>query len=281
VAQTVYEYLGCREREEIPVKQQLGAFQGVSSRFEYQRRKRGFDISLAPLRSAEGTIIGCIGVALDITERKKTEEEIRYQAAHDGLTGLVNYREFLERLGAEVKRADCSHRSFGLLQLDLDELKKINDRLGHLAGNRALKRLARVMRDHCRTTDVAARYGGDEFALLMIDADHQMAEQVAERIANCLHQQSDVPLLCVSIGMAVYPEDGRTAQDLLESADQRRYLGKKAAALRPRTEQGDRAQECEPAPQGIGTGIKWRFAGDLCIYPAYDSYQGALTRFSN
>jgi diguanylate cyclase (GGDEF)-like protein len=254
--QTVYEYFRCRQREETPAKQHLEALRGVSSRFEYQWRKRVFDISLEPLRNVEGAIIGCIGVALDITERKKTEEEIRYQAAHDGLTGLANYREFLDRLEGEVKRAERSHRSFGLLLLDLDELKKINDRFGHLAGNRALKRLARVMNEHCRTTDVAARYGGDEFALLMIDADHQMAEHVAERIANCLQQQSDAPSLSVSIGTSVYPGDGRTAQSLLEAADQRLYRSKKAPALRPPAADGERTQECESAPQGSGTGVK-------------------------
>ncbi len=227
--QTVHEYLRCREDQETPVKQHLDALRGVSSRFEYRWRKRVFDISLEPMRNGGGDVIGCIGVALDITERKRTEEEIRYQATHDGLTGLANYREFVEHLEVEVRRADRSGHTFGLLLLDLDGLKIINDRLGHLAGNRALKLLARVMKDNSRATDISARYGGDEFAILLIDAGFQMSEQVASRIRESLCSESTTTPLTVSIGAAVYPQDGHNAQELLEIADRRLYADKKSA----------------------------------------------------
>jgi diguanylate cyclase (GGDEF)-like protein/PAS domain S-box-containing protein len=230
--QTVHGYLRCKEDQETPMKQHLDALRGVSSRFEYRWHKHFFDISLEPMRNADGEVIGCIGVALDITERKKTEEEIRYQATHDGLTGLVNYREFLMHLEDELRRADRSGRSFGLLLLDLDGLKLINDRLGHLAGNRALKQLAHVMKDNSRATDISARYGGDEFALLLIDADYPRSEQVASRIRESLRTKSGVLPLTVSIGAAVYPQDGRTAQELLEIADRRLYADKKSATER-------------------------------------------------
>ena len=228
IGQTIHEFLRCPRDEEAPVKQHLAALHGVSSRFEYKRRNHVFDISLEPLRDSDGTILGCIGVALDITERKKTEEEIRHQATHDGLTGLVNYREFYGSLEKEVLRAERSHHSFGLLLLDLDDLKGINDRLGHLAGNRALRRLARIMKENCRASDVAARYGGDEFAILLIDADVERVQQIAQRIGNRLSEQPDEPRLSVSIGSAVYPEDGQSPQDLLEAADHRLYRNKKA-----------------------------------------------------
>jgi diguanylate cyclase (GGDEF)-like protein len=180
-----------------------------------------------PLRSPEGELIGCMGVGLDVTERKRSEEQVLYQATHDALTGLVNYREFAEALEREVKRADRSRHSFAVLLLDLDGLKQINDRNGHLAGNRALKRLANAMREHCRSIDVPARYGGDEFALVLIDTDPAMAEQVAERIRECLVKEKEEPPLGVSIGVASYPADGRTGQELLEAADRRLYLQKK------------------------------------------------------
>jgi diguanylate cyclase (GGDEF)-like protein/PAS domain S-box-containing protein len=226
--QSVQDYLGRSLPHETPAKQHFDALQGISSRFEYRKRKHVFDISLEPMRNTDGEIIGCIGVALDITERKKTEEEIRYQATHDGLTGLSNYREFVDRLEDEVRRTDRSGRSFGLLLLDLDGLKLINDRLGHLAGNRALKRLTRVMKENSRVTDLAARYGGDEFSILLIDADDKMTETVAQRVREGLRQTGDSQALTVSIGAAVYPHDGKTALELLELADQRLYREKSA-----------------------------------------------------
>jgi diguanylate cyclase (GGDEF)-like protein/PAS domain S-box-containing protein len=227
VGQTIHEFLRCPQEEEAPVKQHLAALGGISSRFEYRRRNHVFDISLEPLRNSDGAILGCIGVALDITERKKTEEEIRHQATHDGLTGLANYREFYCSLEKEVRRAERSRHSFGLLLLDLDDLKGINDRLGHLAGDRALRRLARVMTENCRVTDLAARYGGDEFAILLIDADAERVLQIAQRITRHLYEQPDEPRLSASIGSAVYPADGQSPQELLEAADRHLYRNKK------------------------------------------------------
>jgi diguanylate cyclase (GGDEF)-like protein/PAS domain S-box-containing protein len=232
IGQTIHEFLRCPQDEEAPVKQHLAALRGISSRFEYKRRNHVFDISLEPLRNSDGAILGCIGVALDITERKKTEEEIRHQATHDGLTGLANYREFYCSLEKEVHRAERSHHSFGVLLLDLDDLKGINDRLGHLAGDRALRRLARVMTENCRVTDVAARYGGDEFAILLIDADAERVQQIAQRITNHLNEQPGEPRLSASIGSAVYPADGQSPQELLETADRRLYRNKRAPRWR-------------------------------------------------
>jgi diguanylate cyclase (GGDEF)-like protein len=171
-------------------------------------------------------------MALDITERKKTEDEILFRASHDGLTGLANYREFFESLEREVRRADRTHQPFALLLLDLDDLKCINDRFGHLTGNRALNRLARVMREHCRGTEMAARYGGDEFAILLLDANEERAQNVAERISSCLRLQTDSPALSVSIGFSIYPADGLSAPELLEAADKRLYQSKKSRAPR-------------------------------------------------
>ena len=86
------------------------------------------------------------------------------------------------------------------------------------------------MREHSRVTDIAARYGGDEFGILLIDADYERSEQVAARIRHCLSLETVTPRLTVSIGVAVYPEDGLSAQDLLEIADRRLYQDKKSAA---------------------------------------------------
>jgi diguanylate cyclase (GGDEF)-like protein len=130
---------------------------------------------------------------MGITDRKKNEERTHYQATHDALTGLANCREFMERLEQEVRRAERSHHSFTVLLLDLDGLKRINDLHGHLAGNRSLQRLAAVMNEHCRSTDLAVRYGGDEFAVVLMDSDKGMAEQVAHGIENGLRTDQRTP----------------------------------------------------------------------------------------
>jgi diguanylate cyclase (GGDEF)-like protein/PAS domain S-box-containing protein len=232
VGRPVFEYLKCTDTSATPMAHHYAALRGESVHFEYTRQGRVLDIHVEPLRSTSGEIIGCIGVGLDITQRKKSEELIRYQATHDALTGLANYREFMETLERELRRAERSHRSFTLLLLDLDELKLINDRLGHLAGNRALKRLAAVMKEQCRSTDLVARYGGDEFAVVLIDSDQRMAENVAHRIEASLREQCDEPSVTASIGLAVYPADGRSAQDLLEAADRHLYHRKKLTQSR-------------------------------------------------
>ncbi|PYT99511.1 MAG: hypothetical protein DMG38_11660 [Acidobacteria bacterium] len=223
----VREFLGAADPRSTPIAEHYSALRGVVSRFEHTWKSSVLEIRAGPLRSASGEIIGCLGAAVDITEHKKTEERALHQARHDGLTGLANYREFMDRLEREVRRAERSHDSFTLLLLDLDELKRINDLQGHLAGNRALRRVAAVMMEHCRSTDVAARYGGDEFAVLLIDSDRGMAEQVAQRIERRLSADDEKPQLSVSMGIGVYPDDGRSPAEIIEAADQRLYRRKK------------------------------------------------------
>src|SRR5262249_17772600 len=156
VGQTVSEYLKCTDTNTTPMAHHYAALRGESVHFEYKRQDRVLDIHLEPLRASTGEIIRCIGVGLDITRRKKSEAQIRYQATHDALTGLANYREFMDTLERELRRAERSRQCFSILLLDLDDQKRINDRLGHLAGNRALKRLAEAIRSQCRATDLAA-----------------------------------------------------------------------------------------------------------------------------
>src|SRR5271167_843417 len=227
VGRTVAEYLKCNDANTGPIAHHFAALRGDSTHFEYKRQDRILEIHLEPLRAPSGETIGCIGVGLDITVRKRSEEMVRYQATHDALTGLANSREFMDTLERELRRADRSQHSFTVLLLDLDDLKRINDRLGNLAGNRALKRLAKVTKEQCRGTDLAARYGGDEFAVLLIESDQGMAQQVAHRIEARVRDEQEEPRITVSIGVAIYPADGRTAHELLEAADRQLYRRKK------------------------------------------------------
>jgi diguanylate cyclase (GGDEF)-like protein len=227
IGHSVCEFLGCADRHAPAVAQHYEAVQGRPSHFEYTQKERSYEVQVSPLRAASGEIMGCIGMRLDITDRKKSEAETRYQATHDALTGLANYREFIDKLEDEVRRTERNLRQFTLLLLDLDDLKAINDRLGHLAGNRALKRLAAVLKEQCRETDLAARYGGDEFGVVMIDSDLEKAEHVARRIEARLQNDVELPVLGVSIGIGLYPGDGRNAQELLEKTDRQLYQCKK------------------------------------------------------
>jgi diguanylate cyclase (GGDEF)-like protein len=224
----VGEFLQCSDPYATPLAEHYEALRGIASHFEYAWRNAVLEIRLEPLRTASGQISGCLGLALDVTSRKKSDAQALYEARHDALTGLANYREFMDRLEREVHRAERSHHSFTLLLLDLDDLKRINDLQGHLTGNRALRRLADVLNEHCRSTDLAARYGGDEFAVIMIDSDKGMAENVAQRIQNGLPAHPEKLALSVSIGIAVYPDDGRTPAELLEAADRQLYRHKRS-----------------------------------------------------
>jgi len=113
--------------------------------------------------------------------------------------------------------------------LDMDGLKQINDRLGHLVGNRALCRVAECLRASCRATDTAARFGGDEFGIILPETSEAGARQLAERIVGRLAADDEHPRLSISIGVAVYPRDGATAEKLLSAADQELYRAKTAA----------------------------------------------------
>jgi diguanylate cyclase (GGDEF)-like protein len=165
--------------------------------------------------------------AAEVAERRRQEDRVRYMAVSDALTGLANYRRLVEALDAEVKRFGRSNRPFAVLLLDLDGFKQVNDRHGHLMGNRALCRVADVLRIHCREVDTPARYGGDEFALVLPETGRHAALQVAHRISQCLAAQTETPKLSVSIGVAVHPEDGQTIEQLLGAADRALYQEKR------------------------------------------------------
>lgn len=174
----------------------------------------------------DGKFSGYQIIAADLTEQHALEERLRQQASSDPLTGLANHRRLFEVLHGEVDRAKRTGRGFSVLLLDLDQLKEINDRFGHLAGDRALCRLAQVIKDCSRSVDTAARQGGDEFALVLPEADLAAATLVARRICALLANSAEGPALSVSVGMASFPKNADTVAALIYAADAELYAMK-------------------------------------------------------
>ena len=176
--------------------------------------------------SSEGDENSCEIIVEDVTQQRKLEDHLRQQAARDPLTGLANYRHLVETVDGEIKRSERTAREFALLFLDLDGLKQINDRFGHMVGSQALCRLADVLCISSRNLDTAARFGGDEFALVMPETGRAHAHFVARRVCDSLTNDDTKPKLSVSIGIAVYPKDGDKVESLLSAADTALYLMK-------------------------------------------------------
>jgi diguanylate cyclase (GGDEF)-like protein len=187
-----------------------------------------------------------LGLATVFAERRASEEHNRLLSVSDPLTGLGNYRKLIDALEAEIKRSNRTRRAFVFMLMDLDDLKKVNDRYGHLTGSRALCRLADALRMNCRSVDTPARYGGDEFALILPEAEPGSAKQIADRIAERLANDGEFPSLTVSIGSASFPEDGETVEKLINAADMALYQGKHEG--RETLQQPQQPPEGEPQP---------------------------------
>jgi len=163
----------------------------------------------------------------NVTRQRQLEDHLRRQAASDSLTGLANYRNLVDVLDSEIKRCTRSNREFAILFFDLDGLKQINDRHGHIVGSQALCRFADVLSCCCRDIDTPSRFGGDEFALVLPETNLEAAMRVAERICESAANEDKGPNISVSAGIAVYPQDGDTIEELLKRADSTLYLMKR------------------------------------------------------
>lgn len=167
-------------------------------------------------------------------ENARLYEDARKLADRDPLTSFYNHRYLHERLGEEIVRSQRAKRPLSMLMLDLDDFKLVNDTFGHLFGDRVLAWVAERIRSTLRASDIAARYGGDEFALILPETDAADACRAAERILAAFgdhpfvdEQRGSVPM-AVSIGIATFPADGRTATDLIAAADSALYAVKRA-----------------------------------------------------
>jgi diguanylate cyclase (GGDEF)-like protein/PAS domain S-box-containing protein len=176
-------------------------------------------------------IIEIVSVSRDISERKRAEEQIEYQAYHDALTGLPNRRLFRDRLTVALAHARRTKRPVAVMFLDLDSFKVVNDTLGHSLGDELLKIIANRLSLGLREEDTIARMGGDEFTVLVANIKSEedaplIAQKLLDAVAQPLRVEGHELYITTSIGIALHPEDGDTAEALLKNADNAMYRAK-------------------------------------------------------
>ncbi len=172
-----------------------------------------------------------------VAERTKELQEANARlerlAVTDGLTGVFNHRRFQEQLQAEILRCERHKRPMAVLMIDVDFFKKVNDAMGHPAGDELLRRLAEVLSADLRQTDLIARYGGEEFAVLLPETTKGEAMQVAERMRLAVETRINdgttawPTRVTVSIGVGTFPDDGKGGEQVLVAADQAMYVAKR------------------------------------------------------
>jgi diguanylate cyclase (GGDEF)-like protein len=188
----------------------------------------------APFTVAQFLKVGSYALVLGgaLLDNARLFAQVRQLAVTDPLTGLSNYRTLINVMETEIQRSRRTGRPFSVLLLDLDGLKAINDEHGHLVGSRAICRLASVLRIHSRSMDTAARYGGDEFAVVLPEAGEEAAVSVSRRICERMAKDGEAPHVTVSVGAAVFPRDGETIDGLFDTADRALYGMKRRVRLR-------------------------------------------------
>ncbi|MCB5184851.1 EAL domain-containing protein [Methylobacillus gramineus] len=188
-------------------------------------------VSISTLYDSNGILQNYVAVLSDISQRKQSEERLQFLATHDALTGLPNRSLLQERVELALLRAQRYQNRVGVLFIDLDRFKIINDTLGHQAGDMLLQETAKRLKDCLRLTDTVARQGGDEFVVLLEDfTESQYLSGVARKIMNTLAQpfilMNQELYISASIGISVYPEDGVDIFSLLKNADMAMYKAK-------------------------------------------------------
>mgnify|MGYP000213688142 CR=1 FL=1 len=191
-----------------------------------------FEIVACPLRLSDGSEVLQV-IARDVTFRREAEEKLRILSTVDEMTGMFNFRYFKTALALEHPRAERFQKPYAVVFCDIDNFKHYNDRNGHPAGDALLKEMAQLIIGCARTTDLCARYGGEEFVVLCPETNWEQAMVLAERIRSVVaaHPFAHAAAqpkghLSFSIGVASYPADGQTPEQVLHAADQAMYHSK-------------------------------------------------------
>jgi diguanylate cyclase (GGDEF)-like protein/PAS domain S-box-containing protein len=238
VGRSFYDFIFEVDREEVRYLSSLIHEAGPTT-FAYRVEKKDgslvwFETTSRSVRDAlSGKIREIVGVSRDVTERKRVEEQIEYQAYHDALTGLPNRRLFRDRLTVALAHARRLKHPLAVMFLDLDRFKVVNDTLGHSIGDELLKAIAARLQASLREEDSIARMGGDEFTVLLADlktpdAAAKIAQKVLDTIALPVQIEGTELFITTSIGIALFPSDGDTAETLLANADHAMYRAKDA-----------------------------------------------------
>jgi diguanylate cyclase (GGDEF)-like protein/PAS domain S-box-containing protein len=195
---------------------------------------RNFDVTLVPRHAAEGEcVVGWYGLMYDVTRREQAVSELRDRAMHDALTGLANRLFLDDRLAHMVERAARTQTSAAVMVIDLDHFKEVNDTLGHGAGDQLLCQVAKRLEASVRSADTVARCGGDEFVVVIegvksLESAEAVAAKILAELALPFMIGAEAARIGGSIGVAVYPDAGRTAEELLRVADLAMYEAKTA-----------------------------------------------------
>lgn len=206
------------------------SYAGNDVTFELHVWDTDFLVHLSPIISGSH-VKELVGTTIDITERKQAEEKVTYMAYHDHLTGLPNRLQLLEKLDDRIHSAKEKNEEFTVMFLDLDRFKIINDTLGHTLGDKLLQAVGDRLLSSVGSEDIIARFGGDEFAVVLTNKDGAEATKYAERILNKLGQNFEIGdgidvYISPSIGISVFPKDGQNSESLIKHADTAMYHAK-------------------------------------------------------
>jgi diguanylate cyclase (GGDEF)-like protein len=196
---------------------------------EFNRRK--YEIHVEPLRDDRGAIVGTMGIAVDVSERKAAEERLAFLAHHDALTGVPNRLLLMDRLVQSITHAKRRDRYTALLFIDIDHFKQVNDTFGHATGDELLKIIAQRLCDAVRPGDTVARLGGDEFVVALDDIAEAndvalVAKKIVASFADIFDANGRELAVTCSIGASLFPIDGETPDDLIRCADFAMYGAK-------------------------------------------------------